>query len=153
MIHVGYEGILLFKYCQSTSIQFCKIHKNFKESSTIFVHMHCNRIIVKLQNISYFCFYLLNPGADRMSSFGDFISLSDLCDVPTAKIISREVNAVIFITDTILRCICIKFLIKSILEIRRFTFNTIFKGIYYRYNLQTSADAYILTSCTCTSQI
>ena len=26
-----------------------------------------------------------------MSSFGDFISLSDVCDVPTAKIISREV--------------------------------------------------------------
>ncbi|VFV25236.1 bifunctional purine biosynthesis protein purh [Lynx pardinus] len=29
-------------------------------------------------------------GADRMSSFGDFIALSDICDVPTAKIISRE---------------------------------------------------------------
>lgn len=27
-----------------------------------------------------------------MSSFGDFISLSDECDVPTAKIISREVS-------------------------------------------------------------
>jgi len=31
-------------------------------------------------------------GADRMSSFGDFLSLSDECDVPTAKIISREVS-------------------------------------------------------------
>ncbi len=30
-------------------------------------------------------------GSDRMSSFGDFIALSDICDVPTAKIISREV--------------------------------------------------------------
>ena len=27
-----------------------------------------------------------------MSSFGDFISLSDVCDVSTAKIISREVS-------------------------------------------------------------
>lgn len=27
-----------------------------------------------------------------MSSFGDFIALSNVCDVPTAKIISREVN-------------------------------------------------------------
>lgn len=27
-----------------------------------------------------------------MSSFGDFIALSDVCDVPTARIISREVN-------------------------------------------------------------
>ena len=31
-------------------------------------------------------------GADRMSSFGDFISLSDVCDVSTAKIIKREVS-------------------------------------------------------------
>lgn len=31
-------------------------------------------------------------GADRMSSFGDFIALSDECDVITAKIISREVS-------------------------------------------------------------
>ncbi|CAH2306164.1 bifunctional purine biosynthesis PURH [Pelobates cultripes] len=31
-------------------------------------------------------------GADRMSSFGDFIALSDVCDVITAKIISREVS-------------------------------------------------------------
>lgn len=31
-------------------------------------------------------------GSDRMSSFGDFIAVSDVCDVPTAKIISREVN-------------------------------------------------------------
>ncbi len=30
-------------------------------------------------------------GADRMSSFGDFIALSDTCDVSTARIISREV--------------------------------------------------------------
>ena len=31
-------------------------------------------------------------GADRMSSFGDFISLSDVCDVATAKLIKREVS-------------------------------------------------------------
>ena len=31
-------------------------------------------------------------GADRMSSFGDFIALSAPCDVATAKIISREVS-------------------------------------------------------------
>ena len=31
-------------------------------------------------------------GADRMSSFGDFISLSDVCDASTAKIIKREVS-------------------------------------------------------------
>ncbi|MEE6490947.1 hypothetical protein FKM82_016051 [Ascaphus truei] len=36
--------------------------------------------------------YARARGADRMSSFGDFIAVSDVCDVPTAKIISREVS-------------------------------------------------------------
>jgi phosphoribosylaminoimidazolecarboxamide formyltransferase/IMP cyclohydrolase len=36
--------------------------------------------------------YARARGADRMSSFGDFIALSDKCDVITAKIISREVS-------------------------------------------------------------
>jgi len=30
-----------------------------------------------------------------MSSFGDFVALSDVCDVPTAKIISREVSGIL----------------------------------------------------------
>ncbi len=36
--------------------------------------------------------YARARGADRMSSFGDFISLSDVCDVPTALLIKREVS-------------------------------------------------------------
>lgn len=36
--------------------------------------------------------YARARGADRMSSYGDFISLSDVCDVPTAKMIQREVS-------------------------------------------------------------
>jgi phosphoribosylaminoimidazolecarboxamide formyltransferase/IMP cyclohydrolase len=36
--------------------------------------------------------YARARGADRMSSFGDFISLSDPCDVCTAKLIAREVS-------------------------------------------------------------
>lgn len=36
--------------------------------------------------------YARARGADRMSSFGDFVALSDICDVMTAKIISREVS-------------------------------------------------------------
>ena len=35
--------------------------------------------------------YARARGADRMSSFGDFIALSDVCDVDTAKLIKREV--------------------------------------------------------------
>lgn len=36
--------------------------------------------------------YARARGADRMSSYGDFIALSDICDVATAKTISREVS-------------------------------------------------------------
>ena len=36
--------------------------------------------------------YARARGTDRMSSFGDFIALSDVCDVPTAKLIAREVS-------------------------------------------------------------
>lgn len=38
------------------------------------------------------CAYARARGADRMSSYGDFIALSDVCDVPTAKMIQREVS-------------------------------------------------------------
>ncbi len=38
------------------------------------------------------CAYARARGADRMSSFGDFIALSDVCDESTAKIIGREVS-------------------------------------------------------------
>ncbi len=38
------------------------------------------------------CAYARARGADRMSSFGDFISLSDVCDASTASIIKREVS-------------------------------------------------------------
>lgn len=36
--------------------------------------------------------YARARGADRMSSFGDFVALSAPCDLATAKIISREVS-------------------------------------------------------------
>ncbi|KAJ6172021.1 hypothetical protein N7470_001088 [Penicillium chermesinum] len=36
--------------------------------------------------------YARARGADRMSSFGDILALSDIVDVPTAKIVSREVS-------------------------------------------------------------
>lgn len=38
------------------------------------------------------CAYARARGADRMSSFGDFISLSDECDADTARLIKREVS-------------------------------------------------------------
>lgn len=38
------------------------------------------------------CAYARARGADRMSSYGDFVALSDICDEATAKIIVREVS-------------------------------------------------------------
>lgn len=38
------------------------------------------------------CAYARARGADRMSSFGDWIALSDICDVPTAMLIKPEVS-------------------------------------------------------------
>ncbi|KIN06729.1 hypothetical protein OIDMADRAFT_113522, partial [Oidiodendron maius Zn] len=45
-----------------------------------------------LENSTIAQAYARARGADRMSSFGDMIALSDIVDVPTAKIISREVS-------------------------------------------------------------
>ena len=45
-----------------------------------------------LENSALAQAYARARGADRMSSFGDMIALSDIVDVPTAKIISREVS-------------------------------------------------------------
>ncbi len=38
------------------------------------------------------CAYARARGADRMSSYGDWVALSDVCDVPTAKLIAMEVS-------------------------------------------------------------
>ena len=38
------------------------------------------------------CAYARARGTDRMCSFGDWVALSDICDVPTAKLIAREVS-------------------------------------------------------------
>ena len=38
------------------------------------------------------CAYARARGADRMSSFGDFVALSDVCDKDTASLIKREVS-------------------------------------------------------------
>ncbi|HCQ6375270.1 TPA: phosphoribosylaminoimidazolecarboxamide formyltransferase [Clostridioides difficile] len=45
-----------------------------------------------LELSSLACAYAMARGADRMSSYGDFIALSDVCDKETATIIAREVS-------------------------------------------------------------
>ncbi len=48
--------------------------------------------IVGLDESPLACAYARARGADRLCSFGDFIALSDVCDVPTAQMIAREVS-------------------------------------------------------------
>jgi len=45
------------------------------------------------------CAYARARGADRMSSYGDFIALSDTCDESTARLINREVSDGIIAPD------------------------------------------------------
>ena len=45
------------------------------------------------------CAYARARGADRMSSYGDFVALSDTCDVSTAKMLQREVSDGIIAPD------------------------------------------------------
>lgn len=45
-----------------------------------------------LDDSSLACAFARARGTDRMCSFGDFIALSDVCDVTTAKLIKREVS-------------------------------------------------------------
>ncbi len=52
-----------------------------------------------ISNSPLACAYARARGTDRMSSFGDFIALSDRCDVTTAKLIAREVSDGIIAPD------------------------------------------------------
>ncbi|MBR0309186.1 MAG: phosphoribosylaminoimidazolecarboxamide formyltransferase [Mogibacterium sp.] len=57
------------------------------------------------------CAYARARGTDRMCSFGDWIALSDVCDVTTAKIIKREVSDGVIApgyTDDALELLCQK---------------------------------------------
>ena len=47
---------------------------------------------VKIPLTPIACAYARARGADRMSSYGDFIALSDTCDLATATLIKREVS-------------------------------------------------------------
>ncbi len=48
--------------------------------------------IENLDNSPLACAYARARGTDRMCSFGDWVALSDVCDVTTAKLVAREVS-------------------------------------------------------------
>lgn len=82
----GYPSAASFKHVSPTS---AAIGKPLKEAlkRSCFVED-----IEGLDDSPLACAYARARGTDRMSSFGDFIALSDICDETTAKVISREVS-------------------------------------------------------------
>lgn len=48
--------------------------------------------VAELDESAIACAYARARGTDRMCSFGDWVALSDVCDVTTAKLLSREVS-------------------------------------------------------------
>ncbi|KAF9806825.1 hypothetical protein SFRURICE_015918 [Spodoptera frugiperda] len=62
-------------------------------AATSFKHASVCMVADLLPNLTpVACAYARARGADRMSSFGDFVAISDECDAITARIISREVS-------------------------------------------------------------
>jgi len=75
-----------FKHVSPTSVALgIKLDDNLKRACFV-------DDIEKLDDSPIACAYARARGTDRMSSFGDFIALSNRCDVTVAKIISCEVS-------------------------------------------------------------
>lgn len=82
------------------------------------------------------CAYARARGADRMSSFGDFIALSDVCDKDTARLIKREVSDGVIApgyTDEAIELLMQK---KRVITI-------LFRLILRMYQLQSSTSRYM----------
>ena len=83
---LGMPAATSFKHVSPTSAAVgVKLDDNLKKACFV-------DDIEGLDNSPLACAYARARGTDRMSSFGDWIALSDVCDVTTAKIISREVS-------------------------------------------------------------
>ncbi len=82
----GYVAATSFKHVSPTSAAIGKkLPPDLKKSCFV-------EDIEGLDDSPLACAYARARGTDRMSSFGDWIALSDECDEVTAKIISREVS-------------------------------------------------------------
>lgn len=75
-----------FKHVSPTSASL-GLKLNEKQKKAFFVDD-----IEELDESPLACAYARARGTDRLSSYGDFAALSDLCDLTTAKILSREVS-------------------------------------------------------------
>ena len=83
---LGLPAVTSFKHVSPTSAAVgIKLSETLKKS--VFADD-----IKGLDNSPLACAYARARGTDRMCSFGDWVALSDVCDVTTAKMIKREVS-------------------------------------------------------------
>jgi len=82
----GMVAVTSFKHVSPTSAAVGKIlPENLKKACFV-------DDIPELDESPLACAYARARGTDRMCSFGDWVALSDVCDVTTAKLIAREVS-------------------------------------------------------------
>ena len=84
------------------------------------------------------CAYARARGADRMSSFGDFIALSDVCDKDTARLIKREVS------DGVIAPGYTDEAIELLMQKKR-AITILFRSILPMYRLQSSISRYMVS--------
>lgn len=84
--NIGFAAVASFKHVSPTSAAI-GLPLSEKLKKACFVND-----IQNLDNSPLACAYARARGADRMCSFGDWVALSDVCDVTTAKLIKREVS-------------------------------------------------------------
>ncbi len=85
-IATGLPSVTSFKHVSPTSAAVgIKLPENLKKACFV-------DDIDGLDDSPLACAYARARGTDRMCSFGDWVALSDICDVTTAKIIKREVS-------------------------------------------------------------
>ena len=82
----GLCAVTSFKHVSPTSAAVGKLlPKNLKKACFV-------DDVPELDDSPLACAYARARGTDRMCSFGDWVALSDVCDVTTAKLIAREVS-------------------------------------------------------------
>ena len=82
----GMVAVTSFKHVSPTSAAVGKVlPENLKKACFV-------DDVPELDDSPLACAYARARGTDRMCSFGDWVALSDVCDVTTAKLIAREVS-------------------------------------------------------------
>ena len=83
---LGLPAATSFKHVSPTSAAIGRPLPESLQKACFVAHMK------ELSDSPLACAYARARGTDRLSSFGDFVSLSDVCDLATARLIKREVS-------------------------------------------------------------